>query len=136
MLFIGNFHYVSHREEELEANRRYGEFNLIIEADSAKGAINMFKSRIKNLREFRDFFGGDCSIFFTQLLELEGLPREEAMILNYKSYAGDPMMPFIGCSIPSDQVDSCRIYDWKDSMPEIDGQNQELFLEFKSSKGD
>jgi hypothetical protein len=42
-------------------------------------------------------------------------------------------MPFIGCIIQSDQVDACRIYNWEDSTPEIDGQNQKVFLEFKSS---
>ncbi len=45
----------------------------------------------------------------------------------------DPSMPFIGCIIPSDQVDACKIHNWDDSTPEIDGQNQKVFLEFKSS---
>ncbi|MBW2712101.1 MAG: hypothetical protein JRC58_09440 [Deltaproteobacteria bacterium] len=61
------------------------------------------------------------------------MPITEALILNYKSYAGDPFMPFIGCIIPSDQADACRIYNWEDSTPEIDGQNQRVFLGFKSS---
>jgi len=136
MLYIGNFYYVSHQEEELDANRRHGEFNLMVEADSSETAVDMFKSRIVALRKFRDFFGGGCFIFFTQLLEFEGFPRTEAMILNYKSYAGDPVFPFIGCTIPSDQVDACRIYNWEDSTPEIDGQNQKVFLEFKPSTKD
>jgi hypothetical protein len=42
-------------------------------------------------------------------------------------------MPFLGYIIPSDQVDACRIYNWEDSTPEIDGQNQKAFMEFKSS---
>ena len=42
-------------------------------------------------------------------------------------------MPFIGCIIQPDQVDACRIYNWEDSTPEIDGQNQKVFFEFKSS---
>jgi len=42
-------------------------------------------------------------------------------------------MPFIGCIIQSDQVDAYRIYNWEDSTPEIDGQNQKVFLEFESS---
>ena len=36
-------------------------------------------------------------------------------------------MPFIGCIIPSDQVDACKIHTWEDSTPEIDGQNQKVF---------
>jgi hypothetical protein len=42
-------------------------------------------------------------------------------------------MPFIGCIIQSDPVDACRIYNWEDSTPEMDGQNQKVFLEVKSS---
>ncbi|MGB6012265.1 MAG: hypothetical protein WBI57_13460 [Desulfobacterales bacterium] len=136
MLFIGNFYYVSNQEEALDADRRHGEFNLMIEADSAEVALEMFKSRITALRKLRDFFTGDCSIFFAQLLDFEGFPRTEAMILNYKSYAGDPVMPFIGCIIPSDQVDACRIHSWEGNTPEIDGQNQKVFLEFKRSTKD
>jgi hypothetical protein len=136
MLFIGNFYYVSNQEEALDANRRHGEFNLMIEADSAEVALDTFRSRILALRELRDFFTGDCSIFFAQLLEFEELPRTEAMISNYKSYAGDPVMPFIGCIIPSDQADACRIHSWEKSTPEIEGQNQKVFLEFKVSAGD
>ena len=48
----------------------------------------------------------------------------------------DPFKPFVGCIFQSDQVDACRIYDWENNTPEIDGQNQEVFLEFKSSKDD
>ncbi|MFC1812372.1 hypothetical protein ACFL03_06735 [Thermodesulfobacteriota bacterium] len=136
MLFIGIFCYVSNQEEEQNANRRHGEFNLMVEAASAEIATDMFKTRIQALQNRRDFFEGDCSIFFTQLLEFDGVPRSEAMILNYKSFAGDPVMPFIGCIIPSDQVDACRIYDWEDSTPGIDGKDQKIFLEFKSSAGE
>jgi hypothetical protein len=136
MLFIGNFYYVSNQEEVSDADRRHGEFNLMIEADSAEVALDRFRSRILALRELRDFFTGDCSIFFLQLLEFEGLPSTEAMILNYKSYAGDPVMPFIGCIIPSDQADACRIHSWKESTPEIEGEHQKVFLEFKGSSDD
>jgi hypothetical protein len=46
-------------------------------------------------------------------------------------------MPFIDCIIQPNQVDACRIYNWEDSTPEMDGQNQKVFLEFKStSTGD
>ena len=52
-------------------------------------------------------------------------------MLNLKSTVGDPLLPFIGCSIPSDQTNACRIYDWKNNEPEIDGSNEKLFLEFR-----
>ena len=99
MLYIGNFYFVSNQEEELDPNRRHGEFNLMIEAGNTEVAVSLFKSRIVALQKSRNFFGGDCSIFFTQMQEFEGLPITEALILNYKSYVGDPFMPFIGCII-------------------------------------
>jgi len=53
------------------------------------------------------------------------------MMLNFKSVAGDPMMPFIGCSLPTEETDWCSIYEWKDDKPEINGQAELLFLGFK-----
>jgi hypothetical protein len=54
------------------------------------------------------------------------------MMLNYKSTANDPMMPFIRFSLPSDLTDSCRLVDWKNNIPEIDGQREKLFLQLKA----
>jgi hypothetical protein len=54
------------------------------------------------------------------------------MMINYKSVAGDPVMPFIGCTVPSHETDACRIFDWKNNTPEIDGQNEQLFLKFNA----
>ena len=48
-------------------------------------------------------------------------------MLNYKSIAGDPLMPFIRCSLPNDMTDSCRLFDWENNAPEIDGQQEKLF---------
>jgi len=70
-------------------------------------------------------------LFFIRLLEFENFPQVKALMLNYKSTVGDPLVPFIGCTIPSDQTDACRIYNWKDNAPEIDGKNENLFIEFK-----
>jgi len=57
-------------------------------------------------------------------------PVERAMMLNFKSVAGDPAMPYIECIIPSEEGDFCRIYDWQNNRPEIDGQDQNFFLKF------
>ena len=81
-------------------------------------------------RENSDFFKGRCTIYLVQLLEFDGFPKLRAMMLNYKSVAGDPRMPFIRCSIPSSESDTCRIFDWKDSRPQIDGVHEQLFIEF------
>ncbi len=130
MIFIGKFFYLTNQQEIEEQDRRHGEFDLIVEAQDGEAAFLKFKQRIGELRDSRDFFQGQTRIFFIQLLEFDRFPRNQALMLNLKSTAGDPLMPFIGCSIPSDQADACRIYDWKNNEPEIDGQNEKLFLEF------
>ncbi len=132
MIFIGKFFYLTNQQEIDEQERRHGEFDLIVEAQDGESAFVKFKQRIGELRDKGDFFQGQTRIFFIQLLEFDRFPRQQALMLNLKSTAGDPLMPFIGCSIPSDQVNACRIYDWKNNEPEIDGQNEKLFLEFQA----
>ena len=131
MIYIGEFFHLVNQQEIEEKDRRHGEFNLIVEADNNETAIQMFRERIIEFRDSSEFFEGDCSIFFIRLLEFENFPRTKALMLNFKSTAGDPLMPFIGCTIPSDQTDSCKIYNWENNRPQIDGQHENLFLEFK-----
>ncbi|MEW6670657.1 MAG: hypothetical protein AB1427_03090 [Thermodesulfobacteriota bacterium] len=134
MIYIGNFLHLTNQEESLETERRHGEFNLIVQADSRDDAIAMFKDRILKQREISGFFGGDCSIYFVELLELEKIPEADAMILNFKSIAGDPLMPFIACSVPTEQTDACRIFDWNNKELAVDGNNNKLFLTFKKNQ--
>jgi hypothetical protein len=133
MIYIGEFFHLTNQEEVEERDRRYGEFNLLVDAQDTQTAIKFFKQRIIEFRQKSEFFSGDCKIFFVRLLEFENFPRNKALMLNYKSTAGDPMMPFIGCTIPTDQTEGCRIYDWKDNAPTVDGQDENLFLEFKGT---
>jgi len=56
------------------------------------------------------------------------------MILNFKSIAGDPLMPFIACSVPTEETDACRIFDWNNNELEVDGNNKKLFLTFKKTR--
>jgi len=132
-MYIGNFLHQTNQEEASEAERRHGEFNLIVQAESREAAVRLFKERIQRQRETSGFFEGDCSIFFVELLEFEKIPVTEAMILNFKSIAGDPLMPFIACSIPSGESDACSIFDWNNNGLEVDGKNNKLFLTFKKS---
>lgn len=132
MIFIGNFLHLTNKEKKNESERRHGEFNLIIEAEKTEEAIHMFKERIIELRESSDFFEGDCSVFFNQLLGIDKFSKTKATMLNYKSIAGNPVMPFIGCSFPSSEGDDCSIYEWKDVTLEIDSEKSDLFIEFKS----
>lgn len=130
MIFIGNFFCLTNQQELAEADRRFGEFTLIVEADGKAIAMQKFKDCIVNFRENSDFFQGDSSIYFMKLLEFENFPRAEAIMLTYKSTAGDPTMPFIDCLLPMRGSDFCRIHDWKNGKPEIEGKEGTLFLEF------
>jgi hypothetical protein len=40
-------------------------------------------------------------------------------------------MPFIRCSVPGGDTDGCRIFDWHDNQPEVDGEKETLFLAFE-----
>ena len=130
MKYIGFFTHMTNQEEVLEEDRRHGEFSLMVEAEGPEDAATMFKDRIVTFRQSRRFFEGVCKVFLVQLLEFDEFPKSGAVMLNYKSVAGDPMMPFISCTIPTDQRDWCSIRDWEDNWPEVDGKKEQLFVEF------
>ena len=130
MIYIGNFLQVTNQQAAPEAERRHGEFSLIVAADSHEAAVESFKAAITSYRDSSDLFEGECKIFFVQLLEFSDLQKNGAMMTAYTSYAGDPVMPFIGCSIPQEGGDSCRIFDWTDNQLEINGYSGKLFMTF------
>lgn len=132
MYFIGTFVHATNQEEVLEEERRHGEFSLVIDAETPLAALKKFRDRIVNYRATSDFFQGNCNVYLIQLFEFDRFPVGEAMMLNYKSTAGDPLMPFIRCSMPNDITDSCRLFDWENNAPEIDGQQEKLFLAFEA----
>ena len=130
MKFIGLFSHMTNQDKLDEADRRHGEFSLIAEAEGPDQAIRMFRDRIVDYRNSRHFFDGVCKIFLNQLLEFDEFPKSGAAMMNFKSIAGDPMMPFISCTVPTDQQDWCSIHDWNDNWPEVDGHVENLFIEF------
>jgi len=132
MIYIGNFLHTTNQEKQKEMDRRHGEFTLIVETDDAETALHLFREKILAYRRVRDFFEGECSVFLTQFYELKTFPRKEALMLNYSSYAGDPAMPFIGCTLPSAMSDECRIYEWNENEPQINGMKGKPFMEFQS----
>ena len=132
MIFIGNFLVLTNQEKIDEIDRRHGEFNLIVAAPDAANALRLFRDSILDHHRNSMLFEGDCSIFMIQLLEFDQLPQERAMMMTYKSMAGDPIMPYIGCLVPSSDTDSCRIFNWKNNRPEIDGESEALFLRLKA----
>ncbi len=130
MIYIAKFLHATNQQKDKEANRRHGEFNLIIEAADQNNAIDKFKERLAQYRETTDLFEGDCFIYMVHLLELEEFPRDHARMLYYKSIAGDPVMPYISCSAPSGDTDGCRILSWMENQPELDGQDANIFIHF------
>jgi len=123
---------MTNQQKAEESERRHGEFNLIVQAENSEAAVERFKERIVASRESSDLFEGDSSIYIVHLLELEEFPSDRARVLYYKSIAGDPVMPYISCSTPNGETDGCRILNWMKNRPEIDGEDANLFIEFKS----
>ncbi|RTZ97462.1 MAG: hypothetical protein DSY90_07565 [Deltaproteobacteria bacterium] len=132
MIYIGNFLVLTDQEKIAENDRRNGEFSLIVDAGNTSAALRSFKACILEYRLKKEFFQGDCQFFLIQLLELDRLPTSRAMMLTYKSTVGDPVLPYIGCLVPGEDTDGCRIFDWQDKRPQIDGQAEHLFMEFKT----
>ena len=129
MLYIGKFLHMTNQQEAEESERRHGEFNLIVEAENDQAAIERFKERILDSRENSELFEGASAIYFVHLLELEKFPSDRARLLYYKSIAGDPVMPYISCSTPNGETDGCRILNWMQNRPEIDGEDANLFMD-------
>jgi len=134
MIYVGKFLHATDQQKTKEADRRHGEFNLIIEAKNQEIALDKFKERINEFRETSDLFAGDCFIYMVHLLELKAFPSDRARMLYYKSIAGDPSMPYISCSAPSGDADGCRILNWMENRPELDGLDTNVFLHFKAKK--
>lgn len=130
MYFIGNFQYLTDQQNENEADRRHGGFSMMIQADSADDALNHFRQRLIAFRETSTFFEGHCTIFITQILEFDHVPRDEAILLNFKSFMGDPLLPHIACVVPTEQSDACTIHEWQNNQPLTEGHQDSLFLEF------
>jgi hypothetical protein len=131
MYFIGDFQHLSDQQSENEHNRRHGNFSMMVEAESAESALEKFRQRLLTFKEATSFFDGHCTIFISQLLEFDQLPQHEAVLLNFRSFAGDPLMPFIACSVPSEQSNACSIHEWQNNRPVTEGREDSVFLEFK-----
>ena len=131
MYFIGNFQHISDQQAEDEQDRRHGDFSMMVEADTVDAALDKFRQRLVDFKEGATFFAGRCEIYITQLLEFDQIPQNEAVMLNFKSYAGDPMMPFIACVVPSEQSNSCSIHEWQNNRPVTEGRKDSAFLKFE-----
>jgi hypothetical protein len=132
MIYIGKFLHATDQQKTEEAERRHGEFNLLIEADNQEAALDKFKERVMEFRQTTDLFAGQCSIYMVHLLELKAFPSDRASMLYYKSVAGDPMMPYISCTAPSGEANGCRILNWMEKGPRLDEDKTDVFLHFEA----
>lgn len=131
MYFIANFQFLTNQQHENETERRYGVFSMMIQASSSQQALEKFRERLVSFRESATFFEGQCNIFISQLLEFDQMPQEEAVMLNFKSFAGDPVLPFIGCIVPTEMSNACTIHEWKQNQPMTEGREDSLFMTFE-----
>jgi hypothetical protein len=132
MIYIGNFLFVTNQQVTEQSARRHGGFNLMVEAESEAQALELCRQRITQYRTASSFFEGQSAIFLTQLLEFNAVPKGRAVMLNYKSFAGDPILPYIECAAPLAENNTCQIHQWIDNQPTTEGCQDRLFMEFKA----
>lgn len=131
MYFIANFQYLTNQQQGSEVERRHGVFSMMVRADKSDQALEKFRQRITLFQKSSALFEGQCSIFITQLLEFDQVPENEAVMLNYRSYVGDPVLPHISCVVPTEQSNACTIHEWSNNQPFTEGREDALFLQFE-----
>lgn len=130
MYFIANFQFISDQQSKDETDRRHGSFSMMVTADTMDQALNMFRQKLYDFRNKTALFQGKCSIYITQALEFDTYPEDEAIMLNFKSFAGDPILPFISCVVPTEQNNTCTIHEWYENHPLTEGQKDNKFIHF------
>lgn len=130
MYFIGNFQHISDQQAKNESQRRHGSFSMMVSADTMDDALENFRLRLVEFNKSTTFFDGQCTIYLTQILEFDQIPQQEAVLLNLKSFAGDPVMPFIACVVPTEQSNACSIHEWQANQPLTEGRQDSVFIQF------
>lgn len=130
MIYIGKFLHTTNQQEKSESDRRHGEFNLVVSAPDKQAAIDKFKQRIGEARSSTGLLEGMATIYLLHILEMEDVPERRARMFDYQSVAGDPTMPVISCQAPVGENDGCRILDWQNNRPGVDGQTAQPFMQF------
>ena len=77
MIYIGKFLHATDQQRNQEENRRHGEFNLIIEAENEKAALEKFRQRIAELLRRT----GRVTNYETALLTKDGEVRNVLLTL-------------------------------------------------------
>lgn len=131
MYFIANFQHLTDQQAAGESNRRYGAFTMMVEADSTETALGKFRQKLIDFRANSSLFEGRCSIYLSQLIEFDLFPNDEPVLVNFKSFAGDPVLPYISCVVPTEQSNACNIHEWDNNQPYTEGHKDSLFLDFE-----
>lgn len=130
MIYLGNFLFLTNQEAADTNERRHGSFNLVVHAENEAAAVAFFKDRIEQYRNESSFFEGNCQIFFMHLMEFDRFPKDQAVMLNYRSHAGDPLLPYIECAAPLSDNNACVIREWEQNQPATEGKAEKLFMSF------
>jgi len=130
MIYLGKFLHTTSQQAKKESDRRHGEFNLIVTAADKKDAMAKFKERITEMQASTDFFEGASNVYLEHVLEMKSVPKERAVLFNFQSVVGDPVMPMISCQAPSGDTDGCKILDWQKNRPGFDGNAVIPFMDF------
>jgi hypothetical protein len=133
MIYLGNFLFLTNQEAADTNERRHGSFNLVVDAENEASAVALFKDRIEQYREDSSFFEGNCDIFFIHLMEFDRFPDNQAVMINYRSQAGDPVLPYIECAAPLSDNNTCKIHEWHQNHPATEGKVEKCFLQFKNN---
>ncbi|MEJ2038566.1 MAG: hypothetical protein P8X55_06480 [Desulfosarcinaceae bacterium] len=130
MYFIANFNHLTDQQKPDESDRRHGTFSMMVEADTTDNALIMFRERLVRLKKTTSLFSGQCTIYINQLLEFPDFPKNDAVLINLKSFVGDPVMPCITCVVPTEDNNACHIQTWEDNQPLNEGQADRIFMQF------
>jgi hypothetical protein len=133
MIYLGNFLFLTNQEAADPNERRHGSFNLVVNAEDESTAVALFRTRIEQYREESSFFEGNCDIFFLHLLEFDRFPDNQAVMINYRSQAGDPVFPYIECAAPLSDNNACKIHEWHQNQPATEGKAEKRFLRFENN---
>jgi len=125
MLYLGRFYF---DREDASGEESCGHFTCLAKADDIDTAVHKFKEHIHELRQLKDLFSGAVTIYLDDVIEIDKIP-EKAIAIDYISSSENDAYT-MACSIPSGDVDGCKVYDWCPDDPEDDEFDPDPFVEF------
>lgn len=131
MLYLGRFYF---DREDASGEESCGHFTCLAKADNIDMAVAKFREHINELRQLKDLFSGAVTIYLDDVIEIDQLP-EKAMAIDYISSSENDAYT-MACSIPSGDIDGCKVYDWCPEDTEDDDFEPDPFVEFECDPQD